>query len=93
MLKDRGSQTYRRHLLPNLSIYNEDAQMAEWGVAHARECGWWDGYTFSKAIAEMLVQDIQDRTPFAILGRKKFLLLTKIVKACSNVACPNYITI
>lgn len=44
-----------------------DAQMAEWGVAHARECGWWDGYTFSKAIAEMLVQDIQDRTPFAIV--------------------------
>lgn len=32
-----------------------DAQMAEWGVSRARSCGWWDGYTFSKAIAEMLV--------------------------------------
>jgi len=44
-----------------------DAQMAEWGVSRARSCGWWDGYTFSKAIAEMLVRDIQRQIPFAII--------------------------
>ena len=49
---------------------SQDAQMVEWGVSHARECGWWDGYTFSKAIAEMMVQDVMQEQSLANPGRR-----------------------
>ncbi|CAE7214036.1 FAR2 [Symbiodinium natans] len=44
-----------------------DAEMSRWGVDTARARGWWDGYTFSKAIGEMLVQDVQGVRPYAVV--------------------------
>ena len=57
-----------------------DAQMAEWGVSRARSCGWWDGYTFSKAIAEMLVQA-------ACSFLSVFLLMLQQKKCVSGIFC------
>lgn len=44
-----------------------EAQMVEWGLQRARHFGWWDGYTFSKAIAERFVQELQGPVPYAVV--------------------------
>lgn len=54
--------------------------MAEWGVSRARSCGWWDGYTFSKAIAEMLVHA-------ACSFLSVFLLMFQQKKRVSGIFC------
>jgi len=44
-----------------------DAKMSAWGSQQARKFGWWDGYTFSKALGETLATETLKNIPFAIL--------------------------
>jgi len=44
-----------------------EARMMEWGLQRARHFGWWDGYTFSKAIGELLVEELQGNVSYAIV--------------------------
>eukprot|EP00443_Scrippsiella_acuminata_P048565 CAMPEP_0115243292 /NCGR_PEP_ID=MMETSP0270-20121206/39397_1 /TAXON_ID=71861 /ORGANISM="Scrippsiella trochoidea, Strain CCMP3099" /LENGTH=416 /DNA_ID=CAMNT_0002658393 /DNA_START=80 /DNA_END=1327 /DNA_ORIENTATION=- len=42
-------------------------RVASWGVARARSQGWWDNYTYSKALAESLLAAECGEVPVAIL--------------------------
>eukprot|EP00931_Biecheleriopsis_adriatica_P069637 TRINITY_DN43467_c0_g1_i1.p1 TRINITY_DN43467_c0_g1~~TRINITY_DN43467_c0_g1_i1.p1 ORF type:complete len:593 (-),score=115.42 TRINITY_DN43467_c0_g1_i1:75-1826(-) len=44
-----------------------EANMVEWGLQRARHFGWWDGYTFSKALGELFVEELQGDVPYAVV--------------------------
>lgn len=44
-----------------------DSHMVVWGLKHVRQFGWGDGYTFSKAIGELFVGEVQGDVPYAVV--------------------------
>ncbi|CAK0905870.1 unnamed protein product [Prorocentrum cordatum] len=63
-----GSSVGADEIAAKLLRRHTDRKIVDWGVARARSHGWFDNYTYSKALAEMvLVRDCPDHVQVAIV--------------------------